>query len=168
MAIVLTKKKAAPAPAKAAPVKFKKKSALAQAAEQQLVSDFAGLIDEVGELEAEAEKLQAKAKEILKAIEPLAAKRKELDEKIQEIIADPDAKGEELGTKYKVEWGKQGTKRELTDLAEVRKMLGDDLFFSLAKVNLGDVDDYLTPPQKEKVIATSRTDRKFKIVKRAA
>ena len=44
--------------------------------------------------------------------------------------------------------------------------MGPDLFMKLAKINLKDVDDYLTPDQREQCIKTSRTTRNWKLLPR--
>jgi hypothetical protein len=165
MAIVLKKQVAAEVSAAPAPVKPTSK--LQVAAEQQLLSDFAGLIDEVGALEVEEEKIAKQIKKLQESLAPLRDKRKELDAKVAEIEADADAVGEELGARFRLEWGKQGTKREIVDMPRVKAFLGDDLFMQLATVRLGDIDDYLTPPQKAEVIEEGRIARKYKIAARA-
>lgn len=149
MAIVLTKKKLK-----------------AQAQQDELVSDFAELIDKVGALSDEAAEIKAQIKGLQEKLKPYNEAVAELEEKLAELNIGPDDTKVELGTLYRLEVGKKGTSRTVTDMREVHQMLGDDLFYDLAKINLKDVDNYLTLPQRQKVLTEERTKRSFKLVKR--
>lgn len=151
MAIVLTKKKVAAPPIS-----------------DELVSDFAELIDRVGTLAVEAEKIQARIKEEQERLKPYNAAVAELAEKIAELEIDDDATGMELGAAYKAEYGKRGTSREITDMEKVRQLMGDELFNQVATVTLKNIDDYLTAPQRKQVIKENRTKRTVKVIKRVA
>lgn len=146
MAIVLTKKKAK-----------------AQV-QEELVSDFAELIDRVGTLKEEADEVNAEIKQLQAKLKPYKDAVAELNEKLDELELGDDETSEELGAFYRLEIGARGTSREIIDMREVHKLLGDDLFYQLAKVNLSDLDNYLTLPQRKKVIKENRTKRSFKIV----
>ncbi|MEY9560502.1 hypothetical protein [Sinorhizobium fredii] len=149
MAIVLTKKKIEPA-----------------AYEEPDVSAFAALIDKVGQLQAEAEKTLARIKLEQDRLKPYKQALAELQAKIDALDLGPDAIGEELGFDFKVEVGKKGSARRVTDLKKVRELMGDELFYACATVTLKDLDNYLTGPQREQVLVTDRTSRAVKVVKR--
>jgi len=151
MAIVLTKKKI---------------QALQKQPDYDLVSEFAELIDEVGVLSKDAEKINAKIKKLQEELKPYNDAVKRLKAKIDELEGDPDEELVELGTVYKLEIGKKGTSRHIKDIKKVQELMGDDLFYQVCKVNLKDIDAYLTLPQREEVIEEERTSRSFKIVKR--
>jgi hypothetical protein len=144
--IVLTKKKAAVAPA---------------------LSDVAALIDEIGALQAdfEARKKQIKA---------LEAKQKPYQDKLLELQAliheddehDPDDAFRELGEHYQADCGKQGTSRSIADIKGVQKLLGDQVFYEVCSVTLKNLDDYLTPAERDQVLTYERGYRTIKISRR--
>jgi hypothetical protein len=126
------------------------------------------LIDEVGELQKDALKTAKRIKDEQAKLKPYTEKLKELAEKVNALdLGEADQEGTLEGTAFEVEYGKKGNSREITDMAKIRKMLGDKLFFQLAKLNLGDVDAYLTPPQIEQVVKKNRTDRKVTVKPKA-
>lgn len=153
MAIVLTKKKVVSAPA----------------LEPELdvsLSEFADLIDEVGRLQEEAEKISQRIAREQEKLKPYNEAMAKLKAKIAELEVGPDDTITENGHNYYVEAGKQGTSREITDMKKVRELLGDELFMQLATVTLKNIDDYMTPPQKAQVINEKRTSRTIKVKKR--
>lgn len=152
MAIVLSKKKAA-AKAPAAPA----------VNPGEILSDFAYLIDNVGQLAKEAELIEARIKKEQAKLKPYEAALKKLKAEIEKIVADPDEVIVQLGAHYRVEAGKRGTSRKISDIQQVRKMMGDELFFECATVALKDIDNYLTKPQRDKVITIERSSRSIKI-----
>lgn len=150
MAITLAKKKVAPAPA---PV--------------ELLSDYAALIDRVGRLGKEAEKIQARIRKEQEKLKPYQEAMAELKAALDGLEADDEAVIEELGAEFRVEAGKRGSSRRISDMQKVRELMGDELFFQVATVALKDVDAYLTQPQRDQVIAVTRTGRSVKVVERA-
>lgn len=166
MAIVIKSKKA-PA-AKVVDLGSTVVETIGEPGDVELVSDFADLIDRVGELRLAAAPIIAEMSKLAEKIKPLAEAEKQLQAKLDELELDPDATGQELGAKFVVEFGKKGSKREIIDMGLVKKLLGTELFMQLATVKLKDIDDYMTPPQKEKVLTTERTKRSFNVVERTA
>ena len=169
MAIVLKKlKQQAAANAAPAPKKTPAKTPLKVVETEELLSDFADLIDRVGTLQKEAEPIAKQIKALQEKLKPLADATKELQTTLDNLDLDDDGTCEELGALYRVEVKAKGSSRSINDMQKVRKMLGDETFFKLATLTLKDVDSYLTPPQKEEVIDVERTKRGFKIIERAA
>lgn len=182
MAITLKKAKApvppsAPVAAAAkVPLKFTAKAKSKPAAnvntasenEIVMLSDFAYQIDLVGTLQEQVEPIQKQIKALEEKLKPLADATKKLQQILDELEVDDDATLNEIGSEFRCEVKAKGSSRSITDMNKVREMLGDETFFKLATITLKDADAYLTPPQKEEVIATARTKRGFKIVKRAA
>jgi len=98
----------------------------------------------------EPKKLQDKArKELLDLIEGEYSPT-------EEIIVSTD--------KGRVKFGQMGTKRYVTDVAKVHKLLGDEAFYAIVTANLTDLDKYLTPAQLDQVIATGYGSRTMTIL----
>jgi tRNA(Ser,Leu) C12 N-acetylase TAN1 len=131
------------------------------------VSEFAEIIDRVGTLQEEAAPIVAQIKALSEKLKPLQKAEEELKAAVNAMDMDADTEGTESGNQYAIEFGKRGTQRKITDMNAVRKLLGAALFMDLAKVNLGDLDKYLTLPQRETVIAVERTSRNYKLYKRS-
>ncbi|MCL4743821.1 MAG: hypothetical protein KJZ83_00250 [Burkholderiaceae bacterium] len=145
----------------------KKKPTLVKPEPDEMLSDFAELIDNVGTLGQEAEKINKQIKTLQEQLKPYNDAVAKLKAKIEEIEAGDDAEREELGASFRLEIGKRGTSREIKDLKKVQKLMGNDLFYKCAKVALKDIDAYLTLPQRGEVIKENRTTRSFKVVERA-
>ena len=132
-----------------------------------LLSDFSDLIDLVGELQEKAEPVAKQIKALQDQLKPLKEAEKELQAKLDALEIDDDETDEvEYGAAFKVEVGKKGSSRKVVDMDKVRELMGDELFFKVAAVALKDIDAYLTQPQRDQVIETSRTSRSYKIIKR--
>ena len=131
------------------------------------LSEFAGLIDIVGALVAEAEEITARIKAEQEKLKPYKKALAELQEKIDGIEADDDATLEELGGVFRIEAGRKGTSRRIADTLKLRELMGDELFFQCASVTLKDIDAYLTAPQRSEVLEETRTGRTLKLIKRA-
>jgi hypothetical protein len=131
------------------------------------LSEFAGLIDIVGALAAEAEEITARIKAEQEKLKPYKKALAELQEKIDGIEADDDATLEELGGVFRIEAGRKGTSRRIADTLKLRELMGDELFFQCASVTLKDIDAYLTAPQRAEVLEETRTGRTLKLIKRA-
>jgi hypothetical protein len=131
------------------------------------LSEFAGLIDIVGALAAEAEEITARIKAEQEKLKSYKKALAELQEKIDGIEADDDATLEELGGVFKIEAGRKGTSRRIADTLKLRELMGDELFFQCASVTLKDIDAYLTAPQRAEVLEETRTGRTLKLIKRA-
>ena len=148
MAIVMTKPKLQPKPA------------------EPELSEFANLIDNLGNLSVEAARITARIKVEQERLKPYQEAMKELQAKIEALPLPADLVFTELGTTYKVEIGKRGSSRSIKDMALVKVLMGNDLFMKVATVTLKAIDDYLTQPQREQVIETSRSGRSLSIIRR--
>lgn len=142
----------------------KKKAEVPIALQQDVQTDLEKQIDLVGALQEDAAKVAAKIKKLQEELKPFKDAMKTLETMVAEMDGDDDQAVEEAGTRFRLEAGKKGTSREITNMARVREIMGDELFMSLAEIKLKDVDDYLTPPQKEEVLKTSRTTRTIKVL----
>jgi len=120
------------------------------------------LIDQIGELEAEAALIHARIKKEQAKLEPY----KKALAKLQAFADTLEEAPEQglCGTRYRVLVGDYGKKREISDMDKLKSMLGEKLFMQLATVPLGKVDDYLTPVQKQEVFLERKTSRKLKII----
>ena len=98
-----------------------------------------------------------------------------IDAKLEEIenlkaraksIALENASPEKLAINYghlKLSLSKATQKRYVADIDALVDLMGIDDFKRIASVKLKDVDDYLTPDQKEKVLGTMEGSRSFSI-----
>ena len=107
--------------------------------------------------------------ELNKMIAAVAPAVKELDKltkglREQAMAKDPDQVVTFEGTDSTVVFGEAAHTRLLVDLVGAKKALGNDVFFEVAKVTLGDLDKYLTPAELEPLIAETRGGRKMDIV----
>lgn len=140
---------------------------IAENAKLVLLSAHAELIDEVGALTEEAAPILAEIGKLQALLVPLSEKKAELQKIMDALGGDEDALKETGGLFY-VEAGKRGKSREITDMALVKKLMGTETFMKVATVKLGDIDKYLTLPEREQVTKTNRTSRTLKIARRAA
>jgi hypothetical protein len=130
------------------------------------LSEHADLIDEVGEMQAEAEKIESKIAELTAKLAPYKAKLAELQGLLNEDDTEnPDAKRIEYGKRFAVEVGKQGSSTVITDLPKIAKFVGTKLFYELATMKITDIKAYLTPPQLAEVTKIQRTKRSVKVVR---
>lgn len=131
------------------------------------LSEFAALIDELGAMQPEFERIKKRAKELDEKLKPF----KEKLSRLQELIAEYDERAadetfEELGETYKAEVGKKGCQRRVADIRKAKELLGDEVFFKLCSITLQALDDYLNPDERGQVIAVDRGLRGIKITKR--
>lgn len=129
------------------------------------LSEFAALIDEYGDVMADAAKIDKKIKELQAQLKPVKELEKKLQEKLDALAAGDDATGEEKGTRWRIEYGKRGSSTKIANLPKIAHTLGAKLFYQLAKINITDLRAYLTPPQLEEVTTVERTSRSFKVFK---
>jgi hypothetical protein len=131
---------------KVAPVEKKTVNVLAQ---KGTVSGYETIVDRLVDLE------ETITQEVLKAMK----EQKRLEDELR-AVADKevpaDAKATFIGTKYNFAVTERTEQRKVEDVREAYKQMGDKLFFDVAKVNLGDIDKYLTDAQKG-FITTART-----------
>ena len=132
------------------------------------ISEFAEQIDHFGQLTADSESVLKEIKALQEKLKPLAEAKAKLQAAIDAMeIEDDYDKQVEIGHLFKVEIGKKGSNRSIKDLALAKKLLGNETFMKVASITLKNLDDYLTPPEKEQVLKTERTSRSFKVIARA-
>jgi hypothetical protein len=106
-------------------------------------------------------------------VESLASTKKKVDElkqykdkydKIRNNLADllpANLKPEDgftfFGVEHDAVFSSQANVRSITDMKALYKTLGPDVFFSICKVNLGDLDKYLALEEQKKVVTEGRT-----------
>ena len=105
--------------------------------------------------------------EVSAEIKDLTSQKEDLNTLLKKYILSKDLGDDTdaliLGESYQVEIGVAGSKREITDLPKVRKILGDKAFMGLATIKMKDIDQYLSEEEQAKVITTERTEtRTFK------
>lgn len=123
------------------------------------------LVDSIGFKQDELVQLmEGKIFQRARALEGELGKMQEaLIIRANELMAD-DEEREVTGETHKAKIGMKAIKREITDLVKVRKFMGNDAFFKVAKLNLKDADAYLNPEQKTECITSERTgNRKFTV-----
>lgn len=106
---------------------------------EQLADKYGSLEDQIGAIEAN----------------PLFAQFKEIKEELETRIADyePTDTLKIKGHHWIIEIGAAARNpTKLKDAAGLRSILGDALFFKIAKVTVGDVNKYCTPEQASKVL----------------
>jgi hypothetical protein len=140
-------------------------------------------IDEIGTLQAQIAKLDEaiaeKAKDELEKREKLQKKLKPYVQELELLVATtyPSMDGDKphpladetfvvKGTKYQAEIGKAENKRELGDMKQLLELMGEETFFLKCKMNLADVDAYLTPDEKLLVVKELKAKRKYAIAKK--
>lgn len=125
----------------------------------------AQLIDQIGDMSKAAQKTLDKIKKLQLELEPLEKAKAELEAYVNEAFEDSDADTEYYlqGTRYRAKVGKKGTKREIIDMEGIKKIMGVKTFMKVATVKLGDVDKYLNPEEKKKVLDVQRTKRNVSV-----
>jgi len=123
------------------------------------------LIQKIDTYGTAVEKLAAQ----MKKLEPLANKiaklKKELVERGEDYPADQTVTLE--GVDFDVDMGVRAMKVTDTDKKLLKKTLGNDTFFKLADIGIGDIRKYCTPPQIEKILTEAREGgRTFKVTKK--
>jgi len=118
-------------------------------------------VDLLGQMKRDMDSLAAKLKN--DPIAKLLAETKSSFDTLKKSIVEeatanmePNESVEVVGTESKLIVGKKAKKRTVTDVAGIYEYLGDEVFFKLATVTLGNVDKYLTPSQVESVVETSQ------------
>ena len=129
--------------------------------------DAAGLVqDKIAKIKAAKKKANAAYDAELKLLGETVDELTPLIESYQSLTNDnPDEPIEFYGTQYRLECGPKGKSRELTDLKGFADKIGMDAFWQIAKVNLGDVDKYLSQNEQAEFVKTERTSRGIKLIK---
>lgn len=129
------------------------------------LSEVEMLIDLVGSQHTDAAKLKKKIKDLQAELKKFSDNEAKLQKLVDDLPNDADDQFVLRGASFRAEIGVKGSSRSISDMMAVRDMLGDKTFMELAKVNLKDIDNYLTLPQREKVLAVARTQRSISIEK---
>jgi glutamate-1-semialdehyde aminotransferase len=109
--------------------------------------------------------------ELKKAIDAIAPLQKEFkkltdDLRAQAMEQDPAHPVVFDGTDHSVLFTEAAKVRKLTDMQAVRKALGNDIFFEVAKVTLTDIDKYLSPEESAQLCTVESGPRKIDIVEK--
>lgn len=94
-------------------------------------------------------------KELKKQLKPFEDKKKELTTKFQDDIDSeylPDDKDTIKGDNYYCEFGAKSKSTNITDVKKLHELLGDDVFYEIAKVGIGDIKKYLSLQEQAAVI----------------
>lgn len=131
------------------------------------VSEIAAEIDAFGEASEAAAPILAQIAALQLKLAPLGITKKKLEEKLAKLGLDDDVKDHvERGASYEATIGKKGSSRDIVSMDAVKKAMGPTLFMQLATVKLGDMDKYMTPPQLEALLTTTRTKHSVTVTKR--
>lgn len=146
------------------------------------LSDHATAIDNLAKLMADVEKAEAALlavakKEIDKVNDlrtKIAAEAKSLglvlNAEADELQIADDTKDHQLkGHKFVAKLSAKGNSRKITDMATIKTIMDKqdpELFMKVITMTLKDVDAYLTQPERDKVLKTTRTPRTFTIEKK--
>lgn len=108
-------------------------------------------------------------------LDPAFTQFEEVAKKLAERLKEFDAQSEVsiTGTKWLIEAGacsKNPRKMKDGAVPTLRKMLGDETFTKLAKINIGDIDKYCTPDQVAQVLDedTGYSDKRKIVAKHLA
>jgi hypothetical protein len=148
---------------------LKKKPVEKTEEQKELLSAFAKTIDEVGKLQVEAAPVLSQIKALQAKLAPLAAAWAKLQAYADALnLPDDPEYHAEIGAEFIAEIGAKGRSRSVKDKIKLIEMLGEEMFLQLAEVKLGDIDKYLTQPQRDEVLKTERTKRSVKVIRRVA
>lgn len=130
------------------------------------------LVDRIGELQEEEEKLNADILQDprMKKLLSLQKERQKVEEDLRAQACTDENIGEQVlvhGTNYSAKFSPSPLKRAISDkdaLVEILEGVQEGLAIQLATFGIGDLDKYLTPPQMEQVtIAERKGKRTLKI-----
>lgn len=138
------------------------------------ISDFAAEIVAIGEMQDQVATIEGViAKKFAKELEQkdellkeIGKRLKKLREQVNEEFKekDPDSEYTENAGTHALVVGKAGNQRKVTDMKLLQDLMADDdVFYALIKMDLKDIDSYLTPPERELVLETTRTARPIAI-----
>lgn len=134
---------------------------------EERIDAYGLLLEEVHELRA---KIDKRTKVLRGEIDTKQVRMSQLEEEIRKeaTIDLSDENGTEVvGRFYFVKIGKAAMSRTINNMKQVAEMVGFDEFFKLCTFPLGQIDNYLTPPQREEVLDVEHGGkRSFKITAR--
>jgi hypothetical protein len=132
------------------------------------ITDVVKLIEEISPLVESSSRDLAEIKELQERVKPYLAKLKEISTAIDSLESyDPDETFSIHGKRYQVEAGIREHTREIVDVQKILSILGTEVFMSICKVALKDVDDHFGRKEQEEygIVRTNRTVRRIKISK---
>lgn len=102
------------------------------------------------------------------AVAPLAKEYKTLTDDLrkQAMEQDPSQVVTFEGTDHIVVFSEASNVRKLGDMEQVKKALGKEIFFKVAKVTLTDIDKYLTPEESAELVTVESGPRKIDVVEK--
>lgn len=104
--------------------------------------------------------------EIQKAKDP-GKKQASAKKELLDIVEGEYAETEEIivsGDKGRVKFGECSLTRKLIDVRKAHELLGDEVFYQLASISLSNIDDYLTPAQRAKILEEAYGSRRMSIL----
>ncbi len=111
------------------------------------------LTDEVGTLEMEVARLKA-----MPVWQEYEKKKKALIEKVETIMGvQPEETAQLTGLKYICSFSQKANKRTISNIKVAKSALGNEVFFKVAKINLTDLDKYLSEDERAECVTESRT-----------
>lgn len=119
-------------------------------------AELGKLVDTIIENEKQVQAAKDPAKKQAKARKELLALVENMVQAGETITIEGD-----LG---KVKFSEQSQTRSVSDLKKIHEMMGDDLFYKLASIGIGNLDKYLTPEQVTKVTGTSYGSRSMTVL----
>ena len=133
--------------------------------------DIVELIEEVGQLQDDAEATTKRIKALQAHVKPYAEKVKQLAALVSKYAAesgfDPDLEFTETTDDFILQVGKAGTLRTVIDAERAMKRMGKKLFFEKCTIGLGVLDAYLTPAEKQGILKVERCERGIRVLRRA-
>ncbi len=134
-------------------------------------NEVAALIDKIGLMQPEVDKIAARIKVETAKLAPYKLALKQLTELVTAIEGrEHDEEFAQIGNEYQAWIGKQTRIRDVVNVKQAIALLNkakNDVAYELVTVPLGKIDQYLTPEEAEQVIKTTWGDRSVKISKRA-
>jgi len=106
-----------------------------------------------------------------KEIEAISPQQKEYDKLVKDLRTqameqDPDQIVAFEGTDVNLIFGEAAHTRAVKDMLAAKKALGNEVFFKVAKITLGDLDKYLTPEELGELVEEGRGARKIDFVEK--
>ncbi|WP_428394416.1 hypothetical protein [Lichenicoccus sp.] len=142
------------------------------ASKTSMPADVIALIDEIGDLQDDAETAMKQIRALQVKLKPYGAKMKCLAERMTSYATSqglgPDDELTEATENFVLEVGKAGTLRRVVDIRLAMKRMGRKMFFQKVTIGLGVIDQYLTPEQQVGVIETERVLRSAKLLRRTS
>jgi len=113
-----------------------------------VTEDRAAIVDEYGELSRRIQELK-----------PTTARAEQLRKTIQGWYDNEpaDQSFTAIGRKFSVQVSARANKRSIRDIFKLARVLGRQLFMSIATVRMEDLDRHLTEDQANKLIAVDQT-----------